>query len=46
LAESQFALIADFSNYKLNTLASGCFRGFSRKKTPKRMWFCMGIFLL
>jgi len=27
----------------LNTLASGRFRGFSEKTTPKRMWLCAGI---
>jgi len=27
----------------LNTLASGCFRGFSKKKPPKRTWLCAGI---
>jgi len=27
----------------LNCLASGCFREFSEKKTPKRTWLCAGI---
>ena len=30
----------------INTLASGCFQGFSEKKTPKRTWLCAGISLV
>ena len=30
----------------LNSLVSGCFRGFSEEKTHKRMWLCMGISLV
>jgi len=29
-----------------NTLASGCFRGFSDKNSPECMWLCAGISLL
>jgi len=25
----------------VNPLTSGCFQGFSEKKTPKRMWLCV-----
>jgi len=28
---------------EFNTLASGCFWGFSDKKTPKCTWLCTGI---
>jgi len=35
--------VAAFSVEIVNTLASGCFRGFSEKKLPKRMWLCAGI---
>ena len=33
----------DHSRGTFNSLASGCFQGFSEKKTPKRMWLCAGI---
>jgi len=30
-------------NNNFNSLASGCFWGFSEKKTPKCTWLCVGI---
>jgi len=36
-------LMTHTSRTCFNTLASGCFRGLSGKKAPKRTWFCAGI---
>jgi len=35
-------LMTHTSRTCFNTLASGCFRGLSGKKAPKRTWFCAG----
>jgi len=29
-----------WKNVQINSLVSSCFREFSEKKTPKRMWLC------
>jgi len=41
-----FLMNKEFRVLQFNSLVSGCFRGFSEKKTPKCTWLCVGISLV